>query len=60
MSHSRMLATRRRKQKGKKESERIAKAARRLDKQAANAAVDTSARSNQSNQAEQSREQVAQ
>jgi hypothetical protein len=34
-----MLTTRRRKQKGKKETERIAKEARRLRKQAADSAI---------------------
>jgi transcription elongation GreA/GreB family factor len=55
MSHSRMLTTRRRKQKGKKEAARIAKAARRLGTQAASAA-DADARKEQ---AEQNREQAA-
>jgi hypothetical protein len=39
-----MLTTRRRKQKGKKEAERIAKQARRLRKQAAAGAVGAAAR----------------
>jgi hypothetical protein len=39
LTHSRMLTTRRRKQKGKKEAERIAKETRRLRKQAADSAV---------------------
>jgi hypothetical protein len=43
MSHSRMLTTRRKKQKGRKEAKRIAKEARRLRKQAADAAVGAAA-----------------
>ncbi len=39
MTHSRMVATRRKKQKGRKDAERVAKEASRLRKQASDAAV---------------------